>query len=303
MSCIDNDDNFTQHTTFDFPFNGPGLKGMYTCNGLVCLSDFVYKFFLWNPCVRKCMELPSPNVKYKTRVWFKASIGFEFDAKNNDFKVVRVVSLRNNADNADIQNDRPEVEVYSLSTGEWRMVTASLPPICLVKRCENQVYANGAIHWLAFRRDDDYKKLHFVLVFNLGDEVFQEILLPKLPESTHGGICELHSVYGNSIALLQRKSYFDSLNIWVMKEYGIVSSWTNFFAIVEQDVEPWPIGFRRNGQVVLKLKSGGLVSQDLESQERKDLRITSGWISACVDSYVESLVLLDKPANSSAVTY
>ena len=54
---------------------------------------------------------------------------------------------------------------------------------------------------------------------------------------------------------------------------------------------------------MLKLKSGGLVSQDLESQERKDLRITSGCISAFVDSYVESLVLLDKPANSSAVTY
>uniref|UniRef100_A0A2N9I5Q4 F-box associated beta-propeller type 1 domain-containing protein n=1 Tax=Fagus sylvatica TaxID=28930 RepID=A0A2N9I5Q4_FAGSY len=228
MSCIDNDDNFTQHTTFDFPFNGPGLKGMYTCNGLVCLSDFVYKFFLWNPCVKKCMELPSPNVTYKTHVWFKASIGFGFDAKNNDFKVVRVVSLRNNADNADIQKDRPEVEVYSLSTGEWRMVTASLPPICLVKHCENQVYVNGAIHWLAFRRDDDYKKLHFVLVFDLGDEVFWEIPLPK---------------------------------------------------------------FR------------SLPMEDLESQERKDLRITSGWISACVDSYVESLVLLDKPANSSAVTY
>jgi hypothetical protein len=46
---------------------------------------------------------------------------------------------------------------------------------------------------------------------------------------------------------------------------------------------------------------GKLTSQDLETQEKKDLRITS-YYCTFVDSYVESLILLDKVANG-AVTY
>ena len=38
---------------------------------------------------------------------------------------------------------------------------------------------------------------------------------------------------------------------------------------------PRAISFRSNGEVVLELEDRKLVSQDLESQEMKDLRITS----------------------------
>jgi F-box interacting protein len=93
------------------------------------------------------------------------SIGFGFDPKTNYYKVVRVVCLEIDPN---ILKDRPAVEVYTLSSGEWRMVTAALPPICIVNRFEAQVFVNGAIHQLAFRRTGGGVKLdHFVLVFDI----------------------------------------------------------------------------------------------------------------------------------------
>ena len=69
------------------------------------------------------------------------------------------------------------VDVYSLSTGEWRMLTssASLLPICALITSA-PAFANGALHWIAVTDDKQ-----FVLVFDLGDEVFRQILLPELP--------------------------------------------------------------------------------------------------------------------------
>jgi F-box interacting protein len=302
----DDDNDFTDHARFDFPLEthnyNPIFRVVGTCNGLVCLCDDLCvctdQFFLWNPCVRKFLKLPYPNVTF-THGESDASIGFGFDPKTNDYKVVRVVCLEIDPN---ILKDRPAVEVFTLSSGEWRMVTAALPPIFIVNRFEAQVFVNGAIHWLAFRRTGGGVKLdHFVLVFDLGDEVFREILLPKLPNP---GECvyNLCAVYGNSIALFQTMFISHRLDIWVMKEYGVASSWTKVLTVQGPgEVIPRAIGFRRNGKVVLKMDERKLSSQDIETQEKKDLRITS-YVYTFVDSYVESLVLPDKVANG-AVTY
>ena len=88
----------------------------------------------------------------------------------------------------------------------------------------------------------------FVLVFNLADEVFCDIqLLPELRD-TNENIGELlHSfssvygsvyVYGNSITYgdenLKQYICHDGCGrchfiLWLMKEYGVASSWTPFF--------------------------------------------------------------------------
>ena len=306
----DDDDDCKQHTRFDFPLLVPELGPLNgclslvgTCNGLICffneLSSYeIDTFFLWNPCVRRFVILPSPNGTLRTQVELVRYIGlgFGFDAKTEDYKVVRLVT---HWDNPNIPSDRPVVEVYSLATGEWRMVVA-LPPICtLLEGFQSQRFVNGALHWLAYRRTGDYDIYCFILAFDLGDEVFREILLPEELSYTD---CYV-SVYGNSIAFSRRKSY--SLNIWVMKEYGVASSWTKVFTVPDQRAGvfiPLPRGFRRNGEVVLIVDDEGKhVSMDLENQKMKDLMIDSS-VSSFIDSYVESLLLLDKPANV-AVTY
>ena len=70
-------------------------------------------------------------------------------------------------------------------------------------------------------------------MFDLGDEVFREILLPEeLPPYTHDGfLCAYVSIYGNSIALFHYDYSSLRLNIWVMKHYGVVSSWTKALSL------------------------------------------------------------------------
>ena len=111
------------------------------------------------------------------------------------------------------------------------------------------------------------------------------------------------SVYGNSIAGFQKRVRGGKLNIWVMKEYGVTSSWTQFthqylkFGLAKQ----CPVGFRRNGEVVLRNDRGGLVSWNADTQMIKDIEI-DGFCCILVGSYVESLDILDKASNS-VVTY
>ncbi|XP_065616517.1 F-box protein CPR1 [Quercus suber] len=303
----EDDADFTQHARFDYPFHAPDLdphNGNYsvvgTCNGLLFLSKFFQgddSFCLWNPCVGKFLKLPSPNVTYATHGGFDDSIGFGFDPKTKDYKVVRVVTL---LESLDLEKTRPQVEIYTLSTGQWRMLRTGLAPICILLRSSQQTFINGALHWVAFRVSDN--NLHnFVLVFDLGDEVFHEILLPEFPG--HMGLMCSVSVYGNSIAFFRKDNGF--LHIWAMKEYGVVSSWTKVLSLpissqgfYTSNSIPRALGFRRNGEVILKLDGGHLISLDLETREIKDLRII-GYKKTIVDYYVQSLVLLDKAANSA----
>ncbi|KAM4105678.1 hypothetical protein ACB094_04G010100 [Castanea mollissima] len=292
----DDEPDFTPHASFDYPSHVPDPDAKFhvvgTCDGLLLslsnnLTMDTSRLCLWNPSVRKLVNLPLTNFSSD------ACIGFGFDPKNKDYKVVRVIKLK----------ERLDFQIYSLSTGDqWRMLRVDLAPICAFCHHEPHAFINGALHWVATRVTNN-KFLYFILVFDLGDEVFRHEILPPEPI----GPTAFVSVYKDSIALIQ-KDYNRKLHIWVMKEYGVESSWTKVLSlnISNQgffDLEDIPrvIGFRRNGEVVLKLDGGQLVSQDFESKEIKDLGII-GYKNTFVDPYVESLVLLDKASNR-VVTY
>ena len=117
--------------------------------------------------------------------------------------------------------------------------------------------------------------------------------MPKLVEDE----CRLStsiSAYGNSLALFQVEYSMQCLNIWLMKEYGDASSWTKIEILADSGLPPKPKAFRKGGEIRLEMNYGKIVSRDLETQEIKDLRIV-GNCHTFVDSYVESIVLLDKP--------
>ncbi|PQQ01812.1 F-box/kelch-repeat protein [Prunus yedoensis var. nudiflora] len=121
------------------------IRVVGTCDGLVCLADdmfdYHYNFFIWNPAIRKLVTLPKPSVRLKTHREYDASIGFGFDARTNDYKVVRVVSLLE-------QPGTPTLaEVYSLATGTWSSL-GRVSPTCLVTaRATSNVFLNGVLHW------------------------------------------------------------------------------------------------------------------------------------------------------------
>ena len=279
--------DFNEYTRFDdFPFHGQSYEGIFlvvgTCNGLIFLADDLYgyrKFFLWNPCVRKFVKLPKPNITCFSHDAYDASVGFGFDSKTDDYKVVRFVTLEEKGQKG---KSPPEVEVYSLSTGKWRMVTA-LPPIGAARGREPEAFVNGALHWVALRKTGN-KFLNFVMVFDLRDEVFREIALPKLSDQNGDEYWVRVSIsaYGNSLALFQRGFSIHCFGIWVMKDYADASSWTKIISWADEGLiegiprshcMPTAIGFRKSGEVILEMYGGYLGSRDLKTKEFKDLRI------------------------------
>jgi hypothetical protein len=115
-----------------------------SCNGLICLHQHNgQKIYLWNPATSEAMEplpcLPPWQYEKGMRMKFCAiliTIGFGFDRRSNDFKVLRISNIvRNNRSYLcyDISTEigkkttNRQVEVYSLSTRRWRLIDVSVP--------------------------------------------------------------------------------------------------------------------------------------------------------------------------------
>nr|XP_023892805.1 F-box protein At3g07870-like [Quercus suber] len=117
----DDDPDFTEYASFDSPFPHHGTyNARGTCNGLICLSysfsNRAEEIFLWNPCVRKFLQLPYPDATVDTHGTSRTSFGFGFDPKTNDYKVVRILYILGSP--SDFVKSRSVVEVYSLFAGE-----------------------------------------------------------------------------------------------------------------------------------------------------------------------------------------
>ncbi|KAK4369040.1 hypothetical protein RND71_012832 [Anisodus tanguticus] len=83
-------------------------------------------------------------------------------------------------------------------------------------------------------------------------------------------------------------------SIWVMKEYGVVESWSNEFN-VSLDTEPGMIlGFRNYSEILLTRSTGQLVSYNLETHEKMNFGIVGTKNSFFIGTYEEILVLLNE---------
>nr|POF25000.1 f-box protein [Quercus suber] len=87
------------------------------------------------------------------------------------------------------------------------------------------IFFNGALHSIAYSRDH-----RFILSFDVNDERFRKILLP--PNYLVGVSVDTENlaVFKGSLALIvfgqDVAENSNICHIWVMKEYGVVESWT-----------------------------------------------------------------------------
>ncbi|CAL5406731.1 unnamed protein product [Camellia sinensis] len=141
----------------------------------------------------------------------------------------------------------------------------------------------------------------------MNDEVFQEISFPEgiAGEDKFNQKMSL-VVFGETLCLIQHcRSYGEPphCSIWMMKQYGVANSWVRQIRIdLSGGLLRKPIGMRKNGEVLLGTSEGYLVSYDPESKRIIYLGVQGTpdsycWYSFDVDTYMESLVLLDKGAD------
>jgi F-box interacting protein len=140
--------------------------------------------------------------------------GFGFDPVSDNYKVVVVLPVFD-----DISGYyKSELKVHTLGTDSWKSVSVfSFDGDCIELSGE---YVNGTINWLVSM--DINKGQCSIASFDLGNECYQEVLLPDYFEVnayTH------LSVFRDCLCLIYGE------DVWVMKEYGNKESWTKLFTI------------------------------------------------------------------------
>ncbi|GMP53667.1 hypothetical protein CsSME_00019064 [Camellia sinensis var. sinensis] len=188
------------------------------------------------------------------------AVGFGFDQRSNDYKVVKIGYLVDYKSGLDVPWT---VEIYFLNTHSWRRYNC-VADFCSETFCFGtfSAFANGAVHWIAFVSG------LWILRFDMGGEVFREMTLPnhlvKLRDSTTIYVM----VLGELLAVVQCDYYSSSQTFQI---------WTN-------------------GDVLMVAEEEKLVWNDPQSQQiKKHLGVNGSYHSFYVFTYMESLVALDAP--------
>ncbi|KAH8521647.1 hypothetical protein H0E87_002627 [Populus deltoides] len=148
--------------------------------------------------------------------------------QTNEFKAIRIYKL-------DVENDL-QADVYTLGNGSWKTV-GTAPDIlesCLFYHWGYmKAFVSGTFHWLLVDMDDD---LDQIITFDFETEQFGSIALPEIVEFEGYQILNL-GVLGDSIYFCghDKIESAESKEIWVMRQYGVVESWTKMF-VIENEV-------------------------------------------------------------------
>ncbi|KAM7498428.1 hypothetical protein LguiA_022842 [Lonicera macranthoides] len=305
------DDSFDEFRELDCSFLSENeyFRIVGTCNGLICLSDdydtHTDTIIIWNPLIRKSVNLPKPQFGLSQRGM--CLLGFGFDSVTNDYKVVRIVYESTENYNFKLP---PCVEVYTVRTGVWRTIDGAAPNYVVYNNSPAPAYVNGAVHWVAtLSGDDDSSVSNLIVAFDTATEEFKEFTMPKSAVDKY--VIKLSVMVSEGLlALVEYEKIWQSdyCWVWVMKEYGVSESWTRLLTIDMRGGIRTVVGFRNNDEVLLSARIIGMASYDHKENEIKYLRIHGTNRSFYADTYVESLVLLNREnrfleqANSSGAT-
>ncbi|XP_021296129.1 F-box protein CPR30-like [Herrania umbratica] len=273
---------------------GYGYPVINVCDGLLCLCNSQSTIALWNPATREFRLLPQCNENISHIIDNCGQIlGFGWDSLSNDYKVIYVSTYRDLEENT----YKRHYAVYRMRTDSWRVLKGEDVEVVDnlgISFRNNNTCVNGVYYWTAFNLH------HKVLAFHFGNEVFELIDWPTVPEPryTDGELCGLPD---DRISLWI--SNFDesgtSNDVWVLNNEG--QYWTKLFRI-----GPFAGVFRMFGFFNKKIKdgvkvfveaiNGQLLLYDLDTQEFKDLNIilSTVWHLLEVYSYEESLAAVNK---------
>nr|POE49596.1 f-box protein cpr30 [Quercus suber] len=213
----------------------------------------------------------------------------------------------------------PKVEMYTVRTGKWRNIDTAWTWYKLFPLSKS-VYVIGeegfsvvvyrAFHWMVKTKTGKGKEnsRNIIIVFDMGAEEFAEFTLPKNLEGEEQLINMSLAVVDGLLALVPCNLYAqeECYSVWVMREYGVAESWTKLLDIDvvegegnidididvhEEEEEEEEEGL---GRVVGFTKDEDLLSYEPSSRRILNPHIRGQPESFYMNTYVESLVLLNK---------
>ncbi|KAE8651060.1 F-box protein CPR1-like [Cucumis sativus] len=243
-------------------------------HGLVCLSD-CDDAFLVNPMTRQFHKLP-PSIlifrgchhddpDYYSAIPF--TIGFGYDAKSSDFKVVRIVSCRGQAKSS------MRVEIYDLSKDKWREIEA--PDLCGNARFipSFDMCHEGIFYWWGYG-EPRINEVDSIITFDMSEEIFGKISLPESFNDTKHKISL--RVLNKSIILFVYpfESNETNIDIWEMeKDESSVVSWSKLLTIDPPFGVEHPLLFVSCEELLMESSEGHVIMYNTATQLFKKLPI------------------------------
>lgn len=258
------------------------------CNGIICLYGYPDHIALCNPSIKEFKILPTSRIPRPPDGKVRGGdIGIGFDSKKNDYKVIQILFCVSNQHGLVYH-----VEIYSLSTDSWRKYDATVPANVMYTNIWSMVYKNETFCWWAQNGGTEV-----ILSFQMSKEKFQETPLPKDIETFGGKHRTTRAILqlNESIALIvyRMKEIEKVFDIWVMNEIGQgenKSVWTKLSSVGPISGVERPLGFWKNGELILENCSRELVLYDPKSKEIKNLGLYGKRDRLEVLVYYDSLV-------------
>ncbi|KAL5719991.1 hypothetical protein ACHQM5_012707 [Ranunculus cassubicifolius] len=188
---------------------------MDSCNGLVC-SRGGQPYFVCNPVTGEHMVIPKPPL-YDVK---DVVTGFGYDTVSEVFKFIRVIKVRENAENC-----ATIAQLYNFSTGEWRLIPEV--PYAFDKDEKSNVCVNGALHWLGYTVDKSGYYHTIIISFRFDSEEFKQVPMPI------AHMIGPHLVVLRECLCIVREFRQEMIKVWIMKDYGLQSSWVEEYNIKE----------------------------------------------------------------------
>ncbi|PON77051.1 F-box domain containing protein, partial [Parasponia andersonii] len=256
------------------------------CNGIICFARY-NKIILCNPAIKEWRSLPKPCLDSGS---FEAlGVGFGYDSRGNDYKVVRFGLDRFLPDR--IEYFKARAELYSLRSDSWREIEIHLE-LDTFPHLGKEVFNRGVIYWFLWTHN-------VIFSFNVLDEVFHSIPLPNNLLVVQQDHFIRLGVWNESVVLFfysNKRGSPNSIEVWMMEDCFVGAQdscpWTKKLVIGPLADVAIPLTFLKNYELLLQRTDGGLILYDLHSQILRNFTIIQGVNSIpCWDfSYVKSLV-------------
>ncbi|XP_058759164.1 F-box/kelch-repeat protein At3g06240-like [Vicia villosa] len=268
-----------------------------SCRGFIFLNCSS-KIFLWNPSTGVHKQIPLPPVVSCIDPDDIFNLyGFGYDHSTDDYLVVSM-SCDSSTDVADISST---FNIFSLRANTWKQIefTALLNyrhfPYLDDSFYEQRLgfLCNGALHWLAVHED---LNKDVIFAFHLMERQLLEMYFPNDFDHDFNQDptdCDLW-VFGEFLSLWAIEDR-TVVNIWVMIEYGVHSSWTKTLVLSTVDIPTryfHPICYTRSGEIIGTDGHTGLVKYDDKGQLLEHRSYSNDREGSQVVVYIESLLSL-----------
>ncbi|EYU40490.1 hypothetical protein MIMGU_mgv1a017939mg, partial [Erythranthe guttata] len=231
------DETFDQALEFEIPseFRDMSFIIIGSCNGVLCFTDansFGSTVYLCNPSIRKYRTVINPmfdGVELSSRGDVDFALGFGYYEQTNDYLIIRIVILSDEEGEA-----TNKIEVYSMVANSWKNIEVDHFPWEMIE-LKSEAVMRDSVHWKTDHKDGD-EGIPVILAYHMGEEVFRQVGLPNY-KADGEDLVEHIGVYKGNLAMFvfhqsDHFSWHKNCHLWVMNEYGVVSSWTKLYTVI-----------------------------------------------------------------------